>query len=40
MLEAGEETFVCGMKGAPVSTPLDVWAAMIAAATPPAAQGE
>ena len=32
MLDAGEETFVSGYSGTPVSTPHNVWKAMIAAA--------
>jgi hypothetical protein len=47
MLDAGEETFVSGYSGTPVSTPASVWTAMLAAAndgeerpTPPAGTGE
>jgi hypothetical protein len=33
MLEAGEQTFTSGYSGTPISTPADVWSAMIAAAS-------
>lgn len=42
MLEAGEQTFTSGYSGTPISTPADVWSAMLAAASDepaPALQG-
>jgi hypothetical protein len=33
MLDAGEETFVSGYSGTPISTPRAVWSAMLAAAS-------
>lgn len=38
MLEAGEDTFASGYTGTPISTPADVYAAMLSS-SPPAPQG-
>lgn len=41
MVDAGEQTFVSGYKGSPVSTPSNVYAAMLSAAPPaPAGLGD